>query len=170
MVASHHFCIIWKAHCSTLCFAHGIFGGCLLGMFNWNFDCLSILMSRNAFTSSSLFYFRQFWQFDFTEPASSLFDSFSNLILRNRQAHCSTLSLPPPLSPAHPPPSSLCISRARALSLSLPPSLFLSLSLSLERERETEREREREKERERKRERESQRQRKGERGRERKTG
>ena len=26
------FFIIRKTHCSTLCFAHGIFGGCLLGM------------------------------------------------------------------------------------------------------------------------------------------
>jgi hypothetical protein len=26
----------------------GIFGGCLLGMFNWHFDWLSILISRNC--------------------------------------------------------------------------------------------------------------------------
>ena len=48
MVESLRFCIIRKAHCSTLCFAHGIFGGCLLGMFNWHIDCLSILISWNC--------------------------------------------------------------------------------------------------------------------------
>jgi len=47
MVASHHFRIIRQAHCSTVCFAHGIFGGRLLGMFDWHFDLFSILISRN---------------------------------------------------------------------------------------------------------------------------
>jgi len=47
MVASHHFRIIRQAHCSTVCFAHGIFGGHLLGMFDGHFDWFSILISRN---------------------------------------------------------------------------------------------------------------------------
>ena len=36
-----------QAHCSTLCFAHRIFAGHLLGMFDWHFDLFSILISRN---------------------------------------------------------------------------------------------------------------------------